>query len=889
MRIAAPTTAGTSDTALKGKGRCAWSRSVWAMPYRLLAAFLIALFALHDGAGPVGAVAATPFSYGASAGPQAGARVEATVTRMVSGVRETLPAAVVPALAPGDEVVVRFPDFTRPAAHVNYHVDVAFITEVAPQRWLYERSGPQDQLFQNRRRAAPASPSLPELRFTYGVEQARGIPIFFIVPEDDKTRGMDGVRDYVDAHPTDFKNMAESANAAVDRYTWFADFLQSLGNGSIDPLTSQRRVEDVAASLGAAPATVDACYAAGATQSQVASCVQTTLQSTQYQPNLDAPTQAQFFGGLAGAASPLSVATYLLPLLSLWKIFAYTGHREFEYLPATLALAQPASLALTGELLMGLKVPTLRPPAAYSSALFFTIGDPQAAASAPAVVDDADATGVCARGDRVVVPLHLDRTSPYVNATSLVVTPDGKPARTIALDPRSIDAPLVSRAQLDDGSAAGYSVRLAGRFGFDPIGQPARPVARVALPRETAWSVQPAPHRVPTAGGTLDVVAASSAAPCLSSAELQIGSAPPLALALTHLDDRRVALHASLANVPAGPAHVRLVQDDPLHGTQIEGATVLAIASKPAQIESASVPVARLGDTFIALRGTGFEGIAGVRVGGATYEKTPSSTSSDACFTGPAFGSNARPDQSISAQLVPSDGSPGEVFEMRVGQTRPTLLPATTLATASPRLSTDAFEATLSTHGGPLPLQREVRIRQAQATASPCETVQADPVSAVVPENDARLQSPSSLAVVLRPAQELGDRAFGTLQVQVRDTRSDAASAWTDVPGTSVRAPSVTKIECTADPAAPCTMIGSGLSSIVGVVDGSGRVVTPSLDCVSDVKGQSCRSVPHVPHYVLHLEDAGATTTVPDSALGQPHTPPAAPAPAVTASAAARH
>ena len=853
----------------------------------MLVAFLVVLLALHDG-GSAGAFAATPFSYGASAGPQAGAHVEATVTRTVAGVRVTLPAAVVPALEPGDAVAVGFPDFTRPAARVNYHVDVAFITEVAPQRWLYERSGPWDRLFENRRRGSPSSPQTPALRFTYGVQQARGIPIFFIVPEDDKTRGMDGVRDYVGAHPTDFKNMAESANAAVDRYTWFSDFLQSLGNGSIDPLASQRRVEDVAASLGAAPTAINTCYASGATQNDVASCIQATLQSTQYQPNLDAPTQAQFFGGLAGAASPLSVATYLLPLLSLWKIFAYAGHREFEYLPTTLGLAQPSSLAVTGnELLVGLKVPTLRPPAAYSSALFFTIGDPQAAASAPTVVDDADAAGVCARSDRFVLPLHLDRTSPYVNDTSLVVTPDGKAARTIALDPRSVDAPLVSRAQFDDGSDAGYTVRLAGRFGFDPIAQPAEPLAHIAIPRATAWNVEPAPHRTPRTGGALDAVATSAAAPCLSSAELQVGSAPPIALAVTHLDDRRVALHASLQNVPAGPARLRLIQADPLHGTQIESASTLAIAPKPAEVDAASVPVANLQDRFIALHGRGFEDIAGVRVGGSEYLKTPSSTAADACFTGPPIdGADMQPDTRISAQLVPRDGSPGQIFEMRIARSRPVLLPPSADPAASPRLSTEPLEVQLTRRDGALPLQREVRLRQAQPEASPCETVATDPVAALVPASEVRAQTPSSLAVALRPAQELGDRASGTLQLQLRDVRGDADSAWTDVPGSFVRAPSVAKIECPPNLTTPCTLIGSGLSSIAGVADASGRFVAPSLDCISDVKGQSCRSVPRVAHYVLRLEDAGATMTVPDAALGQANAPAASPAPATTPSAA---
>ena len=60
---------------------------------------------------------------------------------------------------------------------------------------------------------------------------------------------------------------------------------------------------------------------------------------------------------------------------------------------------------------MGLKVPTLRPPAAYSSVLFFTIGDPDALGSPPVVVSDDKGTGTCAASSRVELPVHLSKTS----------------------------------------------------------------------------------------------------------------------------------------------------------------------------------------------------------------------------------------------------------------------------------------------------------------------------------------------------------------------------------------------------------------------------------------------------------------------------------------------
>jgi hypothetical protein len=296
------------------------------MRRRPLAA-LLALLLLPPivGATPAPAPTAAPDGVSpfiaASTGPQASAQLDATVTRTIGGKRVTLPAAVVPALEPGDQVDVHFTDYMRPAARVNYHVNVAFITEAAPQHWLFEKSGPWDELFRNRTTGRRPGPAVSDLRFTYGQGAARGIPIFFIVPEDEKTRGMDGVRDYVDAHPTDFKNMSQSANNAIDKYNWFEDFLHSLAIGSIDPLSGGNSVATIATSLGASPTAVASCYQYGGTQSQVAACIETTLGSVNYQTNINAPTEAQFFGGLVGAAAPARVASYLVALLSVWQIF----------------------------------------------------------------------------------------------------------------------------------------------------------------------------------------------------------------------------------------------------------------------------------------------------------------------------------------------------------------------------------------------------------------------------------------------------------------------------------------------------------------------------------------------------------------------------------------
>jgi hypothetical protein len=808
-----------------------------------------------------------PFVVTASTGPAAGSRITATVTRVVDGVSVTLPAALVPALVPGDIVDATFPDYRRPPSTVNYHVNVAFITEIAPQRWLFPRSGPADQLFENPQ-PGRRHPVLPggHLHFVYGEGDHRGIPIFTIVPEDAKTRGVDGVRDYVDAHPTDFVDMAESTDNAVDQYSYLNDFLTALASGAIEPTNDEARIEGAAQAMGVSPATIQACYTAGGGTAAVTNCIQQSFDGVMLPTNIAAPTQAEFLGGVAGAAEPLSLAPYISSLLTVWKLFVHTGHIEYEYLPATISLADPAN-PRRGELLLGLKVPTIRPPAAVSDVLFFTIGDPQATANAPTVVNEAPADGVCERRDRFTVPLHLDHTSRYVHDTALAVTPDGRGPTSIPLDPRSLDAPIVSRSQFAGSSNGAYDVSLHGRFGFDAIGQPAEVAARLAFPSAAPWQVTPVPYHPPIAGGTLDVIAHSPGAACLSRAEVQIGSAPPVALAATHLDDERVELKASLTDLPAGPAQIRFYEDDPAAHVERESSADIAIAAPPPAVDERSA-VAAIGDAFVHLAGSGFERIRGVLIAGTAYAKQPGSSATAACFDGPPLGNPAwTAGERLTAQLLPVDGSAGQIFPLTLEPPRPALAiaqlvppPGTAPTTPTPAtvLSTDPLTVMLDNGSATLPRQLAVRVRRADdAATTPCASMQPDPTAATLPAGSAQVRSPHDVAVTFR-ADVLGDRAFGTLELQIVDTASGLGSPWATIPPTFVRAPTIAQIVCGSDATVPCRLYGAQLNAIDAVSGDGGAFVAPGLDCPPSDKGVACVYVPHAAHLTLRLVD-GAT------------------------------
>ena len=813
--------------------------------------------------------ASPPFIVTASAGPQAGSHIDATVTRTIGKSSVTLPAALVPALEPGDVVDVDFPDYRRPPSTVNYHVNVAFITETARQHWLFARDSSANQLFSNghRRKSSIASQS-GKIHFVYGAGGNRGIPLFFIIPEDAKTRGVDGVRDYVGAHPTDFVDMSQGTNSAVDRYSFLTDFLSSLGSGSIDPVSARYRVETIAQSLGVSPTTIDSCYVAGEPSAEVSNCVQQAMNATVYQTNFAAPTQAQFFGGVVGATSPLTYGPYLSSLLAVWHIFVKTGHLEYEYLPTTVTLADPSTIR-PDELLMGLKVPTIRPPAAYSDVLFFTIGDPQATEHAPVIVNDASADGVCERSDRFGVPLHFDHTSRYVNDASLLVTPDGRAPYRIALDPQTLSAPVVDRSRFKSSPDGAYTVALGGRFGFAPVAQPAQLAMRLAFPSATPWSVAAVPHHPSIAGASLDIIATSAAAACLSHAEMQIGGAPPIALTAKQLDARRVELSASLVGVPAGPAQIRFYEDDPRAGSAFENTAAVAIQSPPAQVDAKSA-VASLGDAFIHLSGLGLERIRGILVDGAAYAKEANATANSACFDGPPLERGLTVGQDVTAQLVTNAGDDGNVFSLTVAGPRPTLASARIAPISSaPYLAPTPIIVTLTSEVGALPRQVGVRVRQAHAAAvTPCNASQPDATAVAIAAADVHLRTASTLEVRFQ-ADVLHDRGFGTLEMQLVDGANGTAGNWMPLPGTFVRAPTVTQIACPSNSDTQCRLYGTNLAAIDAVQDASGAYIAPGLDCPPTDKGLACVYVPNIQHYALRLIDAATIESLPDTLIAR--------------------
>jgi hypothetical protein len=532
-------------------------------------------------------------------------------------------------------------------------------------------------------------------------------------------------------------------------------------------------------------------------------------------------------------------------------------------------------------LLTGLKVPTLRPPAAISDVLFFTIGDPRAAADPPSIINTASRAGMCADEAQFVAPVHLNRTSVYVHDTRLVIKPDGGSPYTIAIGPGSAAAPALDINQLTGAADGAYTVGLVAKSGFDAVGEPEPAAARVIVPHSASWSVAQLPHQPAISGESFDAVASSAAAPCLSRAEIQIGSAPPLPLEIKPLSDRRVSLHAPLPNIPPGDAHVRLYQTDALHDTDIESDVAVRIAAQPAHVDAKNPPTVTLGDPLIELSGAAFETVSGLRLQGGVYTKTSGSQSNVACFSGPPV-SSLLPGEAISAQLVESDGSPGQVFVTDVESPRPALVAPALDPDTPTHLSTDPLGVTLTMATGNVPSHYEIHVRRALANTTPCDAVRSDASAfAVLPLATTSLRSATSVRVDLVASQALGDGAFGPLQIALFDSTSKTQSAWLTLPGTFVRAPHVVSITCSGAPAEICSLFGTGLEWIASIDGPAGSAIPPGHNCTPQ-KEPACISVPRLAHYVLHLVDGGTTLSVPDSVV-EPRAAPAQAAPAATA------
>ena len=201
---------------------------------------------------------------------------------------------------------------------------------------------------------------------------------------------------------------------------------------------------------------------------------------------------------------------------------------------------------------MGAKVPTLRPPAARSSVLFFTIGDAEAAQNPPQVDERrprrrtlrARRPGPAADPSRP----HLALRERRVRSRS---RPSADPRSPIPLDPRTLAAPVIERSQLE---RAGFRARVAltGHVGFDPLARERLASVEIALPHPAPWAV--APHR--TAHRSPAVRSTSSPPrhkhPACRAPSCRSADAPPVPLALKHLDDRRVELQGVAGACAAG-------------------------------------------------------------------------------------------------------------------------------------------------------------------------------------------------------------------------------------------------------------------------------------------------------------------------------------------------
>jgi hypothetical protein len=813
------------------------------------------------------ALADVPFTVTAASGG-ASARLDATVTR--NGV--TLPAAYVPSLRDGDVVRIDFGDFKRPHATWNYLVDVAFITAEGRTVWLFPTDVAAAKLYGPKGKGAPVAPAIT---FTYGRNGYRGIPIVLIVPDDKGAGGLDNVRAYVGAHPNDFVTGAVSSKDAVDQQGWITNFLAAMQNGAIDPFASQAYVESLSTEVGAPASSIQACYVPGATTAAVSTCIYGAVSALDVPTNYNANTVSGFFGSAVGSTLGAVPPLYSLAIksaLTVWSLFHKNGHDRYGYLPATLQMAD-AGASGNGELLRTVEAPTIRPPAAESDVLFFTLG--AADTQAPVIERDGSAD-VCAAGPGAGLPLHLDHTSLYVHDAELDFVARSDPRRrfTLPLDASGTAGPLVPRAVLErrGAGAAAWNVTMRAEYGFDAVQEAAREPLAVALPHPAGWTIV---DRTPAAlrSKSIDLIATSDAVSCLSSAELHQGRAASVPLSIKPFAPGSVALHADLGSAfDAGPAEVTFAQDDPARRSgapEIVATQAVRIGEPAPEVSSADGgPAAYAGDRAIALSGARFESVDTLRLDGLAYAKAPASTSAAACFTGPPVPQAPAPGAAVSAQLL-GGGEVLRVFELtlrrpRLSVTLPSIVPGGNVHVASAPV-----QVLVESPQQPLPSTVQIALRKAPAMVTACDgLLSAASPGAILSASGTLPLGAKALQATFEPEAVLGSAAFGTLQLQVIDPVTKSRSDWVALPGTFVRAPLVSKIVCPASSGDSCRLMGTELNTIAAFDVAAGAPVkAPFQECAADDAHDNCIVVPHLAHYAIESVDGGIVVPLPDTLI----------------------
>jgi hypothetical protein len=336
-------------------------------------------------------------------------------------------------------------------------------------------------------------------------------------------------------------------------------------------------------------------------------------------------------------------------------------------------------------------------------------------------------------------------------------------------------------------------------------------------------------------------------------------------------------LHADFGSTAFVPGNAELIfhQNNPpfLPGlpdiTDIQ--TVRIQAKTPTVAVDANAPVAHIGDTAVALSGSHFEKVVGLRLDGTHYEKAPSSSATNACFIGPPVSAAITPNAVLSAQfLLDGKSAFGQVFPITIQAPRPTIRSVRIEPLKSVYFSNDAVRIIVNIADGSRPIRPALRVRQAFAPTSRCaglldEQAARIPDAAVLPMGESELDATSRMRDVLPKA------AYGNLLIQVLDDDTKARSDWTPLPGTFARAPWIDRIRCGAAINQTCALMGTDLGVIGGIPNAAGNDVKPPYaPCTADDPHEECIVVPHLAHYVLQSVDTSIPIDVPDALINAP-------------------
>ncbi|QNI35321.1 hypothetical protein [Edaphobacter albus] len=813
-----------------------------------------------------------------------GPRIDVRVTR--DG--KTLPIAAVPNLKEGDKLWL-FADLPRTQS-VHYLLVAAFLrgtTNPPPSNWFFKI-----ETWNKKVREEGATITVPE-----GAQQA----LLFLAPE---TGGdFSTLRSAVQGRPGIFVRASQDLTEAGFEQARIEKYLASIKLvPPSDPKALQEHSTLLARTLSLRPN--QECFTRPVDQQYnclTQSGTQTLLDDGHGQTVVSMISRTDT-SALIGAAASTQIAgggiysAYVGAVVDLVRLMGNLHTAQYQYIPA-IAFPQDEQL--------NLRLNTA--PSFHNPKSVIVIGLPAIQNATPPPLRASNPRYVtCLLRPDVVLPvegaplvfstgfahdlvLHINGSN--VPRADVPLTPDpfkgglvlssASERKSLPLDGDSIPAsstkpsqPSAPRMPTDPGAPnTPVTGTITGYWGFDPFVGPTLPLQDVA---GTSWKL--ANDSILIIGRENHLALSSSGTACVQSITFERFSGRQTEAQWKQSDRPNIVdVSLSLKSVDPGDIHVNVHQ----YGEVATAAVTAQTFSEPAQLEALTF---HAGDASATLRGTNLDQVHKLTLGGMAF--TPSGEPASA--PPPAAGADQQTETltlALPFATQPPDVHAGDRLMAHVAlrDGRTLSLPLTVNAprpsiTMLRRSTTPASSPIHLSNPDDLPITQKLTFSLRSALPFPrngkIEIANADETlrTSLTIASGLILQNSHTVLGTFDPLKAFGTSAFGPVRLRAISPDGTAGD-WIPL-ATLVRLPTFHDIHCPSDPAAACTLTGSGLYLVDSLA--SDAAFTNPVDVPEGFVGDTL-SIPRPPRsgFYLKLRDESESANL----VNMPVQIPRAPAP----------